>query len=136
MTPEEEARAQIDAKLAQSGWIIQDFKKFNIMAGLGVAVREYPTDTGPVDYALFVDGKIVGVIEAKKDAAGVNIIAVEEQSGRYATSKFKYIIGDYHIRFVYEATGVITRFTDYNDEKYRSRVVFSFHRPETLNNPP
>ena len=64
MTPEEEARAQIDAKLAQSGWIIQDFKKFNIMAGLGVAVREYPTDTGPVDYALFVDGKIVGVIEA------------------------------------------------------------------------
>ncbi len=30
------------------------------------------------------------------------------------------------------ATGVLTRFTDYDDIKYRSRSVFSFHRPETL----
>ncbi|NLK38837.1 MAG: DEAD/DEAH box helicase family protein, partial [Clostridiales bacterium] len=31
-----------------------------------------------------------------------------------------------------EATDKLTRFTDYNDIKYRSRTVFSFHRPETL----
>ena len=35
-------------------------------------------------------------------------------------------------RFRYEATGQLTRFTDYADIKYRSRRVFSFHRPETL----
>jgi type I restriction enzyme R subunit len=34
--------------------------------------------------------------------------------------------------FLYEATGVITRFTDQRDPKPRSREVFSFHRPETL----
>jgi type I restriction enzyme R subunit len=34
--------------------------------------------------------------------------------------------------FVYEATGVLTRFTDGRDPKPRSREVFSFHRPETL----
>ena len=33
---------------------------------------------------------------------------------------------------MYEATSKLTRFTDYNDIKYRSRTVFSFHRPETL----
>ena len=69
------------------------------MASLGVAVREYPTNTGPVDYALFVEGKPVGVVEAKKDDAGENITVVEGQSGRYANSKFKYVNVDYHIRF-------------------------------------
>ena len=102
------------------------------MASLGVAVREYPTSTGPVDYALFVDGKPVGVVEAKKDDLGENITVVEGQSGRYANSVFKYVKQDYKIRFAYEATGQLTRFTDYNDIKYRSRRVFTFHRPETL----
>lgn len=132
MTPEEKARKIIDGKLEQSGWVIQDLAMVNPMASLGVAVREYPTSTGPVDYALFVEGKPVGVVEAKKDDAGENITVVEGQSGRYANSKFKYINVDYHIRFAYEATGELTRFTDYDDLKYRSRKVFSFHRPETL----
>ena len=132
MTPEEKARQLIDARLAQSGWVVQDLKKVNPMASLGVAVREYPTSTGPVDYALFVDGKPVGVIEAKKDELGENITVVEGQSGRYANSTFKYITTEYKIRFAYEATGQLTRFTDYADIKYRSRRVFSFHRPETL----
>ena len=29
MTPEEQAREQIDNRLVQSGWIVQDFKKLN-----------------------------------------------------------------------------------------------------------
>ena len=82
MTPEEKARQQIDARLEQSGWVVQDLKKVNPMASLGVAVREYPTSTGPVDYALFIDEKPVGVIEAKKDGLGENITVVEGQSGR------------------------------------------------------
>ena len=31
-----------------------------------------------------------------------------------------------------EATDKLVRFTDYQDIKYRSRTVFSFHQPETL----
>lgn len=132
MTPEEQARVVIDKKLEQSGWTIQDMKKLNLTASLGVAVREFPTSTGPVDYALFVDGSPVGVVEAKKSAAGENITAVEGQSARYAHSTFKWVQQDYRIRFAYEATDKLVRFTDYDDIKYRSRSVFSFHRPETL----
>jgi len=132
MSPEEKARVAIDQKLVQSGWIIQDMKQLNLVAGLGVAVREFPTSTGEVDYALFVDGIPVGVVEAKRSEGGENITTVEEQSARYADSKFKWIKGDYSIRFAYEATDKLTRFTDYHDLKYRSRTVFSFHRPETL----
>ena len=54
------------------------------------------------------------------------------QSGRYTDSTFKWIKNDYKIRFAYETTDKLIRFTDYNDIKYRSRTVFSFHRPETL----
>ena len=118
MTPEERARQLIDARLEQSGWIVQDLSHVNPMASLGVAVREYPTSTGPVDYALFVGGKPVGVIEAKKDELGENITVVEGQSGRYANSTFRYVTTDYKIRFAYEATGQLTRFTDYQDVKY------------------
>lgn len=132
MTPEQRARQIIDAKLEQSGWIIQNMRDLNVSAGAGIAVREFPTSTGPVDYALFVDGKPVGVIEAKKSTLGENITAVEEQSSRYAQSSLKYIKVDYKIRFAYEATDKVIRFTDYNDIKYRSRTIFSFHRPETL----
>ena len=133
MKPEEKARLTIDKKLIESGWVIQDVKSLNLSASLGVAVREFPTSTGPVDYALFIEGVPVGIIEAKKTDEGENITAVEGQSSRYANSTFKWIKSIYRIRFAYEATDKLTRFTDYNDIKYRSRTVFSFHRPETLN---
>ena len=132
MKPEDKARVTIDKKLIESGWTIQDVKSLNLSASLGIAVREFPTSTGPVDYALFLEGIPVGVIEAKKSELGENITSVESQFARYATSTFKWIKIEYRIRFAYEATDKLTRFTDYDDIKYRSRTVFSFHRPETL----
>ena len=130
MQPEEQARLAIDRKLEQSGWTIQDMSKLNLTVSHGVAVREFPTSTGPVDYALFVEGKPVGVVEAKKTELGEKITTVEEQSSRYANSIFKWVQQDYKIRFVYEATDKLIRFTDYKDVKYRSRTVFSFFRSE------
>ena len=132
MSPEEKARLAIDRKLIEAGWFIQDLKQINLFVGLGVAVREFPTSTGEVDYALFVNGTPVGIVEAKRIESGEKITTVEDQSARYAGSKFKWIKGDYSIRFAYEATDKLTRFTDYRDLKYCSRTVFSFHRPETL----
>lgn len=132
MTPEAKAREQIDKKLQESGWVIQDIKTLNLTVALGVAIREFPTSTGPVDYALFVDGMPVGVAEAKKDEKGEVLTDVEGQSGRYANSRFKWVNQEYRVRFAYEATGKLVRFTDYADIKCRSREIFSFHRPETL----
>ena len=88
MKPEDKARVTIDKKLIESGWTIQDVKSLNLSASLGIAVREFPTSTGPVDYALFLEGIPVGVIEAKKSELGENITSVESQSARYATSTF------------------------------------------------
>lgn len=132
MSPEEKARFVIDEQLEKSGWIIQDMKDLNLTQGRGVAVREYPTSSGEVDYALFVDGVPVGIAEAKREEKGEDITTVEKQSVRYAKSTFKWMKGDISIRFAYECTGELTRFTDYKDINYRSRDIFSFHRPESL----
>ena len=74
---EQKAREAIDRRLEQPGWIIQDMARLNLTAGLGVAVREFPTSTGPVDNAFFVDDGPVDVVEAKKDKAGEDLFAVE-----------------------------------------------------------
>jgi type I restriction enzyme R subunit len=129
--PEQEARDRIDGKLKASGWIVQERNKIDWSAADGIAVKEYFTDVGPADYVLFVDKNPVGIIEAKKDEEGHRLTVVEEQSGEYATSKLKYLNND-PLPFVYESTGVLTRFTDHRDPKPRSRPVFSFHRPETF----
>ena len=112
MTPEEKARLVIDEILRKSGWIIQDVKELSLSAGIGIAVREFPTSTGEADYALFIDGKPVGVVEVKREEKGESITDVEVQSGRYARSIFKWVKSDYTIRFAYEATNKLIRYTE------------------------
>ena len=132
MSPEAKARQQIDRKLEQAGWIIQDMKQLNLGAALGVAVREYPTDTGPADYVLFVNRQALGVIEAKRDEAAENITTIEEQTARYAHAKLKWRKDDKPLPFLFESTGQIIRFTDERDPAPRSRELFHFFKPEQL----
>ena len=130
--PEQKARDNIDALLKQAGWVVQSAKKIDLNAGLGQAVREYPTDTGPADYVLFVGNIAVGVIEAKREEEGQRLTAHEGQTEGYATAKLKWVNNKEPLPFLYESTGIITRFTDGRDPKPRSREVFNFHRPETI----
>lgn len=130
-TPESEARIIIDKKLVESGYIIQDMKTLNPNASLGVVVREFPTESGPVDYLIFVEGKPIGVIEAKADDKGEVLLSVSEQAKRYTESGLKYSKKHFKLRFAYVATGVRTCFCDYGDDA-RTREVFSFHKPEKL----
>ena len=130
-TPEEKAREIIDELLHGSGWVIQDYKDLNLGAGLGVAVREFPTERGEADYLLFVDRKAVGVVEAKPE--GVTLSGVHEQSAKYITSFPQDVPHvEFPLPFTYESTGTETMFADLRDTYYRSRRVFSFHQPEIL----
>ena len=132
MTPEARARAQIDRKLELAGWVVQDVKQINLSAAQGVAVREYPTETGPADYVLFVDRTPVGVIEAKKDTAGGQLTVAETQTERYANAPLKWRKADGPLRFLHESTGQILWFTDSEDPVPRARELFHFFRPQTL----
>ncbi|MEO7328812.1 MAG: hypothetical protein ABI193_09560 [Minicystis sp.] len=83
--PEQRARVRIDAALVSSGWVVQHRDDMNVSAGRGVAVREFKLRAGHgfADYLLFVDGKAVGVLEAK--AEGFTLSGVEPQAKKYAT---------------------------------------------------
>ena len=107
-------------------------KRLNLGAALGVAVREYPTDSGPADYVLFVNRAAVGVIEAKRDEEGANITAHERQTERYANATLKWRKDKSPLPFLFESTGQLIRFTDGRDPAPRAREIFHFFRPETL----
>ena len=132
MTPEEKARIEIDKMLEQAGWIIQDRSELNIRASMGVAIREFVMkDNGESDYLLFVNGKAIGVLEAKK--AELSLSGVEKQSQGYAC-KLPEGVRYYQmpLPFIYESNGSEIYFRDCRDEVCRSRRLFAFHKPETL----
>ncbi|HJH28979.1 MAG TPA: hypothetical protein C5S51_04705 [Methanosarcinaceae archaeon] len=76
--------------------------------------------------------KPVGIIEAKKEEEGQRLTSHESQAEYYAKSTLKYLDNN-PLPFVYESTGIVTLFTDFRDSNPRSRMVFTFHRPETFN---
>jgi type I restriction enzyme R subunit len=71
---ESEARTRskrIDPQLEARGWEIAPFDpKVRLKSYTRHAVTEYPTGNGPADYALFVDGQVLGIVEAKKLTLG------------------------------------------------------------------
>ncbi|TNF29764.1 MAG: DEAD/DEAH box helicase [Deltaproteobacteria bacterium] len=131
LSPEALARLNIDAALEAAGWAVQDRAEMNVAAKLGVAIREFKTDAGFADYLLYVDRKPAGIIEAKKK--GVVLTGIEAQTKDYASKVPSTIpVPIRPLPFLYESTGVETRFTNLLDPKPRSRGVFHFHQPETL----
>lgn len=132
LTPEARARVQIDRMLEAAGWVIQDRAEIDLYAGRGVAIREFLLEgNNEADYLLFVDRRAVGALEAKKE--GETLTGVEPQSAKYAAGVPAHV--DAPVRplpFLYESTGVETRFTNGLDPDPRSRDVFAVHRPETL----
>lgn len=131
-TPEAQARQRIDAVLVVAGWIIQDYKAVDFSAGRGIVLREVPLKTDASDYLPLVDHCTVGVIEAKKE--GATLSAIAEQSAGYASSLPDFVAAGLAgtLPFAYESTGVATFFRDTRDPDTHSRLVFAFHRPETL----
>lgn len=135
--PEQRARQKIDAALREAGWRIQDRGEVNLSAARGVAVREFKMASGHgfADYLLFVDGRAVGVLEAKPE--GHLLGNVELQVDKYASGLPAGLRPPVEpLPFLYLSTGVETRFIDGLDREPRTRALSAnlphIHRPETL----
>jgi len=114
-------------------WSIVKYKdNLNTSALIRHAVEEYPTANGPADYALFVKGRLLGIIEAKK--VTVNPQNVLEQAKRYAKGVFGGTgnWNGYRVPFLYASNGEIIWFFDARDEKNLSRVISNFHTADAL----
>jgi type I restriction enzyme R subunit len=136
-SPEQEAREHIDEALEAAGWIVQDRGEMNLAAGVGVAVREFKMASGHgfADYVLFVQGKAVGVLEAKP--AGYALTNVELQADKYASGLPAGLNPPVNpLPFLYLSTGVETRFINGLDPDPKTRAISAnlphVHRPATL----
>jgi len=136
-SPEERAREIIDEHLSQAGWVVQDPKDIDLVNNYGVAVRErnLSKEAGRVDYLLYINRKIVGVIEAKP--SGHTLSEVSWQSRRYSkgltdSQKLIAVLQRDELPFIYEATGTEIHFTNLYDPEPRARSIFNFQKPETL----
>jgi len=84
---EAETRAIIDQQLRDAGWTadtpnLRYSKGARPAKGLNQAIAEWPTASGPADYALFAGLKLVGVLEAKR--RNRNVMSHLRQAERYA----------------------------------------------------
>ncbi len=126
-------KKRIDTRLKQGGWKVMPFSaNLNLRALDRCAVEELPTGNGPADYALFVGGKCLGIVEAKK--VTVSPQNVLEQAKRYArgvydaAGKWK----DFRVPFLYASNGALIWHLDTRPDKLVSRQLSDFHTPDAL----
>ena len=131
-TPEQRAREAIDANLEDAGWRVHRRQALDLSAAHGVAATELPMGSshGFADYALFVNRRLLGVVEAK---AGGALTGAEAQTVRYATGAGQHRgVAEGRPDYLFQSNGAVTYFTNLRDLAPRSREVFNFPRPETL----
>ena len=135
--PEEQARVFIDEQLTRAGWHVCDRQDIDLVNQRGNAVREVIMEAGHgrADYLLYVDRKVVGVIEAKP--VGTPLAGVQWQSAMYATGlpeayRLQAVLRDERLPFIFEASGSETQFTNGFDPLPRARKIYNFPQPETL----
>jgi type I site-specific restriction endonuclease len=113
----------IDPELESCGWAVIPFDSMPSAHKRGCdAIAEYPTDNGPADYALAVNGMVLGIVEAKKLTLGPQ--GVLSQAERYARG---LPAGPFDFRglrapFLYSTNGEIIWFHDVRNPFSRSRV--------------
>jgi len=123
----------IDRALTAAGWRVISFARWQAGNRTAAdAVEEFPTDSGPDDYMLMLDGHPVADVEAKKLEVGTqNVI---EQAKRYARTlpDSPYTFGDFRIPFVYATNGSKIHTCDLRDIFHYTREVTRFHTPDAL----
>ncbi len=129
-------KKRIDEKLKSSllKWTVIHNDQVDDHASLSNhAVEEFPTETGPADYALFVEGKLLGIIEAKKVSVGAGNVL--EQAKRYAKG-VPDTVGEwreYKVPFLYSTNGELIFHIDVRKKLNSSHQLFDFHYTGCLN---
>ncbi|HEY7117664.1 MAG TPA: DEAD/DEAH box helicase family protein, partial [Tepidisphaeraceae bacterium] len=126
-------KRRIDTRLTALGWTITPYLEGTALSSYARhALTEYPTANGPADYALVVDGRILGIVEAKKLTLGPqNVLSQAERYARgLADSPFDF--HGLHVPFLYSTNGEVLWFHDVRNALSRSRRISTFHTPAAL----
>lgn len=126
-------KERIDKRLTQLGWAIERFDTDRPPGRYRRhAVAEFPTDDGFADYALFVDGVILGVIEAKKLSLGPQNALVQAERYSRSASANPLDFRGFRVPFLYATNGEVVWFHDVRLPLERSRPVADLPAPGAL----
>lgn len=84
VTPEQEARIIIDQKFADAGWAVVSRSDFSEEQNALAVTEALTKGNHEADYLLFLDGKAIGVLEAKRKENPLNGHVAEQAAG-YST---------------------------------------------------
>jgi len=125
--------SRIDPKLRAQGWRVVPYDETKPLTAYDrCAIKEFPTANGPVDYALCVGGRILGLVEAKKLTLGPQNVLT--QAERYAKGLAESAFNFQGLRapFLYSTNGEIIWHHDVRHPLNRSHTIASFHTPDAL----
>ncbi len=126
-------KRRVDPRLKSAGWTIVHADAVDDLSVLAAhAVEEYPTDNGPADYALVVDGQILGVVEAKKLTVGAGGVLPQAERYSRGLTRSPFDFRGFRVPFLYSTNGEIIYAHDIRHELNLSRQVAAFHTPDAL----
>ena len=133
MKPEEKARVKIDQWLTESGWKVINRDEFEADSS-AVAVREgLLKGNREADYFLFINGKAVGILEAKREEVEANKAVVCDQVETYARFVPSYYTAyQKPIPFLYTSNGKQHYFRDFRKKDSDYEEIFVMHKPKKL----
>ena len=133
MTPEEKARQKIDRWFAEAGWKVINREDYEPTC-TAVAIREGLLKGNlEADYFLFINGKAVGVLEAKREDIDALSDKVCEQAVLYAKS-VPHIYQAYQkpLPFIFTSNGKVLFFCDFREQEHSFRQIMTIPTPYEL----
>jgi type I restriction enzyme R subunit len=124
-------RERIDPRLKASGWTIVRFDESRPLGDAQV-IAEYPTSNGPADYALCLDGRLVGVVEAKRLTIGAQGVLPQAERYSRGITDGAFDFRGLRVPFLYSTNGEKIRFHDARHALSLSHWVAGFHTPAAL----
>jgi type I restriction enzyme, R subunit len=125
----ETRRTRIDPKLIEQGWEIVPFDpSLPLIAYTNHAVTEYPTANGPADYALFVAGRLLAVVEGKRVTLGPQNVLTQAERYAQGVQDSPFNFRGFRAPFLYSTNGELFWFHDIRDQLSRSRALRPFTR--------
>ena len=133
MTPEEKARVKIDRWFEDAGWQVVNRDEFEPTMS-AVAVREGLLKGNlEADYLMFINGKVCGVLEAKREEVNVESDMVSEQVSTYAKSVPDcYQTWQKPIPLLYKSNGKVVLFQDFRKTNTEWNEINRIHTPKEI----
>lgn len=133
MTPEEKARQKIDQWFTEAGWKVINREDYEPTC-TAVAIREGLLKGNlEADYFLFINGKAVGVMEAKREDIDALSDKVCEQAVLYAKS-VPHIYQAYQkpLPFIFTSNGKELYFCDFREQEQSFKQIIAIPTPYEL----